>query len=123
MRRFSKDRTCFDGDKYTKTLDCWQQLIVLLYAQIKDFKSLREIIMSISSHRSRWIKQNLKIKTFIGIGSNAVMTQVWVAIILYLLLSLIKFQTRFKSTLSDLLRIIREVMLESKSLIEYLSMN
>ena len=71
----------------------------------------------------RWIKQNLKVKTFIGTSSNAVMTQVWVAMILYLLLSFIKFQTRFKSTLSDLLRIIREVMLESKSLIEYLRLN
>lgn len=71
----------------------------------------------------RWIKQNLRIKTFIGTSSNAVMTQVWVAMILYLLLSFIKFQTRFKSSLSDLLRIIREVLLETKSLIEYLRLN
>ncbi len=34
----------------------------------------------------RWIKQNTKIKTFYGTSENAVMTQVWVAIILYLLL-------------------------------------
>jgi hypothetical protein len=71
----------------------------------------------------RWIKQNLKIKTFIGTSKNAVMTQVWVAMILYLLLSFIKFQTRFRSSLSDLLRIVREIILERKSLIEYLRMD
>ena len=71
----------------------------------------------------RWIKQNLRIKTFIGTSPNAVMTQVWVAMILYLLLSFIKFQTRFQSSLSDLLRIVREIILEKKSLIEYLRLN
>jgi IS4 transposase len=71
----------------------------------------------------RWIKQNLRIKTFIGTSSNAVMTQVWVAMILYLLLSFIKFQTRFRSSLSDLLRIVREIILERKSLIEYLRLD
>lgn len=71
----------------------------------------------------RWIKQNLRIKTFIGTSKNAVMTQVWVAMILYLLLSFIKFQTRFQSSLSDLLRIVREIILERKSLIEYLRLD
>jgi hypothetical protein len=68
----------------------------------------------------RWIKQNLKIKTFIGTSENAVMTQVWVALILYLLLSFIKYQTRFKASITELLRIIREVLLNKVSLIEYL---
>lgn len=71
----------------------------------------------------KWIKQNLKIKSFIGTSENAVMTQVWVAMILYLLLSFIKYQTRFVAPLSDLLRIIREVLLEKKNLIEYLRLN
>lgn len=71
----------------------------------------------------RWIKQNLRIKTFIGTSQNAVMTQVWVAMILYLLLSFIKYQTRFSASLSELLRIIREIVLETKSLIEFLRLN
>ena len=56
-------------------------------------------------------------------SENAVMTQVWVAMILYLLLSFIKYQTRFTAPLSDLLRIIKEVLLEKKNLIEYLRFN
>ena len=38
----------------------------------------------------KWIKQNLKIKTFLGTSENAVMTQIWIAMIYYLLLSFIK---------------------------------
>jgi hypothetical protein len=71
----------------------------------------------------RWIKQNLRIKTFIGTSENAVMSQVWVAMILYLLLSFIKYQTRFRAPLSELLRILREVALETKSLVDYLRVN
>lgn len=71
----------------------------------------------------RWIKQNLKIKSFIGTSENAVMTQVWVAMILYLLLSFIKYQTRFQAPLGELLKILREVALEARSLVDYLRMN
>jgi IS4 transposase len=35
----------------------------------------------------KWIKQHLKIKTFLGTSKNAVMTQIWIAMIYYLLLS------------------------------------
>jgi len=71
----------------------------------------------------RWIKQNLRIKSFIGTSENAVMTQVWVAMILYLLLTFIKYQTRFTASITELLRIFREVLLEKNSLIEYLRLN
>ncbi len=36
----------------------------------------------------KWIKPNLKIKTFLGTSKNAVMTHIWVAMCYYLLLSL-----------------------------------
>ena len=42
----------------------------------------------------KWIKQNLKIKSFIGTSHNAVMTQIWIALCVYLLLAFIKFQSR-----------------------------
>lgn len=71
----------------------------------------------------RWIKQNLRIKSFIGTSENAVMTQVWVAMILYLLLSFIKYQTRIKASITELLRIFREILLERNSIIEYLRTN
>lgn len=60
----------------------------------------------------KWIKQHLKIKTFLGTSKNAVMTQIWVAMIYYLLLSFIKFQVKFKGSLLELTRMIQEVLLE-----------
>jgi transposase len=59
----------------------------------------------------KWIKQHLKIKTFLGTSKNAVLTQVWVAMIYFLLLSWIAFQTKFRGSLLDLTRIIGELLL------------
>jgi len=41
----------------------------------------------------KWIKQNLKIKSFVGTSKNAVMTQIWIALCVYLLLAFLKFQS------------------------------
>lgn len=71
----------------------------------------------------RWIKQHLKIKTFLGTSENAVMIQVWTAMILYLLLSFIKFQSRYEFTLLELLRVIKEILFDRYHLIEILRVN
>lgn len=68
----------------------------------------------------KWIKQHLKIKTFLGTSKNAVMTQVWVAMIYFLLLSWIKAQTKFQGSLLDLTRIVAEMLLQHVSLIDLL---
>lgn len=70
----------------------------------------------------KWIKQNLKIKTFLGTSKNAVMTQIWIAMIYYLLLAYIKFQTKFKNSLLELTRMIRETLMLRRSLIDLLSL-
>jgi hypothetical protein len=71
----------------------------------------------------KWIKQNLKIKTFLGTTENAVMSQIWIAMIYYLLLSYIKFQTKFSKSLLELTRMIRETILVRRSLIDLLSLS
>lgn len=70
----------------------------------------------------KWIKQHLKIKTFLGTSKNAVLTQIWVAMIYYLLLSFIKHQTRFAGSLLELSRIFAEVILQKVHLIDLLSL-
>ena len=55
----------------------------------------------------RWIKQNLKIKAFIGNSRNAVMTQIYVALIAYLLLSLFKYLSKVSVGMQNLLRVIQ----------------
>lgn len=71
----------------------------------------------------KWIKQNLKIKTFLGTTKNAVMTQIWTAMCYYLLLAYIKYQTKCKSSLYYLHKIIREVLLDRLSLIDILNIS
>ena len=71
----------------------------------------------------KWIKQNLKIKSFLGTTENAVMSQIWIAMIYYLLLSYIKFQTRFPRTLLELSRMVRETLFTRRSLIDLLSLS
>jgi hypothetical protein len=69
----------------------------------------------------KWIKQNLKIKSFLGTSQNAVMTQIWAAMIYYLLVSFIKFQTKCRHSLHELTRIIGELLLDTVYLIEILT--
>lgn len=70
----------------------------------------------------KWIKQNLKIKTFLGTSQNAVMTQIWVAMIYYLLVAYIKFQTKFTKSLLELTRMIKETLMMRRNLIDLLSL-
>lgn len=93
-----------------------------------NFKLAASTIAELYKHRwqielfFKWIKQNLKIKTFLGTSENAVMTQVWAAMIYYLLLAFIKFQTRYAWSMHELARIIGEVLLEHIDIIEVLKL-
>ena len=55
----------------------------------------------------KWIKQNLKIKTFLGHSKNAVMTQIMVALCAYLLLSYLKFQSKITKSLQEILQLLQ----------------
>jgi hypothetical protein len=68
----------------------------------------------------KWIKQNLKIKTFLGTSKNAVMAQVWVAMIYYLLLAYIKFMSRTKLSLTAFARRVKEGLMMQFDLLELL---
>ena len=71
----------------------------------------------------RWIKQNLKIKTFLGTSRNAVLTQIWTAMIYYLLLAYIKYQTKYGYTLLYFTRVIREALFKRTDIIDLLNLS
>ena len=71
----------------------------------------------------KWIKQHLKIKTFLGTSKNAVLTQIWIAMIYYLLLAWIKHQTHFEGSLHTLTVMIKELILQAIQIIEILRLN
>ena len=66
----------------------------------------------------KWIKQNLKLKSFVGLSNNAVMTQIMVAMCAYLMLAFLKFTSKFKQSLQQMIRLIRVNLLIRRSLIE-----
>lgn len=70
----------------------------------------------------KWIKQNLKIKSFWGTSKNAVMSQIWVAMITYLILSYIKFQTKSALSILEFTRIIRATLFQKVALMDLLSL-
>ena len=53
----------------------------------------------------KWIKQNLKIKSFLGTSRNAVLTQIWIAVCVYLLLSYIKFLKVYGTAVGQALQV------------------
>lgn len=64
----------------------------------------------------KWIKQNLRIKSLLGTSRNAVLTQIWIAMCVYLLLSYLKFSNRMKWSLSWILRLLQLNLFERRSL-------
>ena len=68
----------------------------------------------------KWIKQNLKIKSFLGTSENAVRTQIWVALIHYLLVAYIKFISRIEISLTEITIRIRDALMMNYDLMEVL---
>ena len=69
----------------------------------------------------KWIKQNLKIKAFLGVSQNAVMTQILVALCLYLLLAYLKFQSKISKSLQQILRLLQINLFIRRPLLELLN--
>ncbi|WP_411727831.1 IS4 family transposase [Methyloglobulus sp.] len=66
----------------------------------------------------KWIKQNLKIKSFLGTSKNAVMTQIWVAMCVYLLLAYLKFCNKVQASLQHIIRLLALNLFAKRDLIK-----
>jgi hypothetical protein len=60
----------------------------------------------------KWIKQHLRIKRFYGTSENAVRTQIWIAISVYVLVAIIKKKLRLNVSLHTLLQILSLTLFE-----------
>ena len=69
----------------------------------------------------KWIKQHLRIKRFIGTSANAVKTQVWIAICVYVQVAILKKQLRLSQSLHKILRILDVHAFEKLPLVELLA--
>ena len=69
----------------------------------------------------RWIKQHLKIKAFYGTSENAVKTQIWIAISVYVLIAIIKKKLNLKLSLYSILQILSVALFEKTLLLTALT--
>ena len=66
----------------------------------------------------KWIKQNLRIKHFFGTTDNAVKTQVWIAICVYVLVAVVRKELGLERSLSQILQILSVNVFEQIPLAE-----
>jgi nitrogen fixation protein/lambda repressor-like predicted transcriptional regulator len=71
----------------------------------------------------KWIKQHLRIKAFFGISANAVKTQIWIAVAVYVLVAIVKKRLALSASLYELLQILSLTMFETTPLDQLLSDN
>jgi len=70
----------------------------------------------------KWVKQHLRIKKFLGNSENAVKTQIWIAISIYVLIAIIKKRMRLDRSLYTILQILSVTLFEKPPLLQALSM-
>ena len=71
----------------------------------------------------KWIKQNLMVKSFYGTSANAVKTQIWISMTVYLVLAIMKERFHLENNLSQLLHFLEVNLFESKSLESIFQLN
>ena len=69
----------------------------------------------------KWIKQHLRIKAFYGTTENAVKTQIWIAIAVYVLVAIVKKQLHLDLSLYTILQILSVTLFEKTPILEALS--
>jgi hypothetical protein len=69
----------------------------------------------------KWLKQNLHIKAFFGTSDNAVKTQIWIAVSVYVLIAIIKKELRLQHSLAEILQILSIALFEQVPLQQILT--
>lgn len=69
----------------------------------------------------KWIKQHLRIKKFIGTTENAVKTQVWIAVSVYVLIAIIKKRLKLETSLYTILQVLSVTVFEKVPIFQLLS--
>jgi hypothetical protein len=60
----------------------------------------------------KWIKQHLRIKVFFGTSENAVKTQIWIAVSVYVLVAIVKKRLNLSASLYEMLQILSRTLFE-----------
>jgi hypothetical protein len=68
----------------------------------------------------RWIKQHLRIKAFYGTSENAVKTQIWIAVSVYVLVAIVRKPLGLESSLYQILQILSVTLFEKTPILQAL---
>ena len=71
----------------------------------------------------KWIKQHLRIRKFYGTSENALKTQIWIAISVYVLVAIVKKQLNLEGSLYRILQILSVSLFEKTPILEALSLS
>lgn len=113
---------------------------ILRRVVVRDEENEREIVLLSNAHqfaastlgkiyRERWqielffkaLKQNLRVKTFVGTSANALKIQIWTALIAMLLLKIMRFRSTFNWSLSNLVAVLRLNLFTYRDLWQWLN--
>ena len=111
-----------------RRIEVWDEENEKIIALLTNHQTFGSTTIS-AIYKDRWqieiffktIKQNLKIKTFVGTSPNAVMIQIWTALIAILILKYLKFRSTFNWSLSNLVAMLRYNLFTYRDLWEWIN--
>ena len=68
----------------------------------------------------KWIKQHLRIKAFYGVSENAVKTQIWIAVSVYVLVAIVRKRLGLEANLYQILQILSVTLFEKTPILQVL---
>ena len=71
----------------------------------------------------KWIKQHLRIKSFYGTSENAIKTQIWIAISIYVLVAIVKKELKLDHSLYTILQVLSVTLFEKEPILQVLTNN
>ena len=78
-------------------------------------------VLLLASTAIKWIKQHLRIKAFYGTSENAVKSQIWIAVSVYVLIAIIKKRLRLEPSRYTILQILSLTVFEKTPLEQLLN--
>ena len=71
----------------------------------------------------KWIKQHLRIKAFFGVSENAVKTQIWIAVSIYVLVAIVRKRLGLQASLYQILQILSVTLFEKTPILQALQLS
>jgi hypothetical protein len=124
---YFKNHAVPDGDHYFRIVEIWDEEKGRSFTFLTNNLDLSAKTIA-AIYKDRWqielffkaIKQNLKIKTFLGTNANAVKTQIWTALIAMLVLRFLQLTSTYGWSLSNLVALLRHQLFVYRDLFGWL---